>query len=154
MDDRIRASDADRDRVTARLREHFAARLNSDELDERISAALHAKTFGDLRQVMTDLPEPGLTPWAAQRPVQAAPHWVAQHRRGPRVLPLILLGLIAMLLIPGSGWFLFAFLQLVLMFWLVVGLAGLIVASRFRRRGHRHWGPGASQHWPGPGPWR
>ena len=33
----IRVSDADRDRVTARLREHFAeGRLTSDELDERI----------------------------------------------------------------------------------------------------------------------
>ncbi len=41
MDDRIRISDADRERVTARLREHFAeGRLTSEELDERISAAL------------------------------------------------------------------------------------------------------------------
>jgi len=47
MDDRIRASDADRDRATARLREHFAAgRLAPGELDERLSAALNAKTFG------------------------------------------------------------------------------------------------------------
>ena len=57
MDDHIRVSDADRDRVTARLREHFAeGRLTSDELDERISAALNAKTFGDLRPLMADLP--------------------------------------------------------------------------------------------------
>ncbi|HKA95790.1 MAG TPA: DUF1707 domain-containing protein, partial [Streptosporangiaceae bacterium] len=41
MDDRIRVSDADRDRVAARLRDHFAeGRLTQDELDERISAAL------------------------------------------------------------------------------------------------------------------
>jgi len=34
MDERIRASDADRDHITTRLREHFAAgRLTSDELD-------------------------------------------------------------------------------------------------------------------------
>jgi hypothetical protein len=47
MDERIRASDADRDHITARLREHFAAgRLTSDELDERVSAALKAKTHG------------------------------------------------------------------------------------------------------------
>ena len=59
MDDRIRASDADRDHVTARLREHFAAgRLTADELDERISAALNAKTHGELRPLMADLPEP------------------------------------------------------------------------------------------------
>ena len=49
MDDRIRASDTDREHATARLREHFAAgRLTSDELDERISAALNAKTYGEL----------------------------------------------------------------------------------------------------------
>ena len=59
MDDHIRVSDADRERVTARLREHFAeGRLTSDELDERISAALNAKTFGDLRPLMADLPGP------------------------------------------------------------------------------------------------
>jgi hypothetical protein len=50
MDDSIRVSDADRDRVTAQLRDHFAAgRITPGELDERLSAALNAKTFGDLR---------------------------------------------------------------------------------------------------------
>ena len=58
--DRIRVSDADRERVTTKLRDHFAAgRLNREELDERITAALNAKTVGDLRQVMTDLPGDG-----------------------------------------------------------------------------------------------
>ena len=42
-DDRIRVSDADRERAAARLREHFAeGRLSPDELDERIAAALTA----------------------------------------------------------------------------------------------------------------
>ena len=72
MDDHIRVSDADRDRVTARLREHFAeGRLTQDELDERISAALNAKTFGDLRPLMADLPEPVPAP---PRPA-AHPRW-------------------------------------------------------------------------------
>ena len=52
MDDRMRASDADREAVAARLRDHYAeGRLTQDELDERISVALSAKTFGDLRHV-------------------------------------------------------------------------------------------------------
>ena len=83
MDDRIRVSDADRDRVTARLREHFAeGRLTQDELDERISAALSAKTFGDLRRVMADLPEPAPVPPPRAVPPHpwAGPHWIA-HRR-------------------------------------------------------------------------
>ena len=59
MDDRIRVSDADRDRVTAQVRDHFAAgRITPGELDERLSAALNAKTFGDLRRIMADLPGP------------------------------------------------------------------------------------------------
>ena len=72
MDDRIRISDADRDRVTARLRDHFAeGRLTPDELDERVTAALNAKTFGDLRRVMADLPGPAPQPPRAQ-PLAAA----------------------------------------------------------------------------------
>ncbi len=61
MDEHIRVSDADRERIIERLREHYAeGRLTSDELDERVTAALSAKTFGELRAVMTDLPEPEL----------------------------------------------------------------------------------------------
>jgi DNA-binding PadR family transcriptional regulator len=57
IDDRIRTSDADRDRVTARLRDHYAeGRLTHAELDERMTAALTARTFGDLRKIMADLP--------------------------------------------------------------------------------------------------
>jgi Domain of unknown function (DUF1707) len=57
MDDNFRTSDPDRDRVAALLREHFAAgRLTRAELDERITATLNAKTSGDLRRVLADLP--------------------------------------------------------------------------------------------------
>ena len=41
MNDRLRASDADRDRAAAQLQVHFAAgRLTRDELDVRLAAAL------------------------------------------------------------------------------------------------------------------
>jgi DNA-binding PadR family transcriptional regulator len=56
-DNRIRVSDRDRERATARLRDSFAeGRLTREELDERISAALNARTVGDLRRVTADLP--------------------------------------------------------------------------------------------------
>jgi Domain of unknown function (DUF1707) len=59
MDDRFRTWDADRDRVAALLRDHFAAgRLTPEELDARLTATLNAKTFGDLRRVLADLPVP------------------------------------------------------------------------------------------------
>src|SRR5215831_10555442 len=104
-DDRIRISDADRERVAARLREHFAqGRLSPDELDERISAALTAKTIGDLRPIMADLPDPAPV---APQPRQSRP-WAMRrapvYRRGPRLLPLVILVLIAALVIPGASW--------------------------------------------------
>jgi DNA-binding PadR family transcriptional regulator len=58
-EDRIRISDHDREHATARICDHFAeGRLTREELDERITAALNARTAGDLRRVMADLPGP------------------------------------------------------------------------------------------------
>jgi Domain of unknown function (DUF1707) len=56
-DPRIRASDADRDRTVALLREHHAAgRLTAEEFHERLDAALNAKTLGELDELLADLP--------------------------------------------------------------------------------------------------
>jgi Domain of unknown function (DUF1707) len=56
-DPRIRASDADRDRVAALLREHHAAgRLTAEEFDDRMTQALEAKTLGELDELLADLP--------------------------------------------------------------------------------------------------
>jgi Domain of unknown function (DUF1707) len=138
MDDQIRASDADREHATARLREHFAAgRLTSEELDQRISAALTAKTQGELRQLMADLPEPApAVPWAAQRPYPAAPPWMVR-RRGPRFLPVLLLVLLAALLFPAGHWLFFGVFQVLLVFWLLACLSRISAMSRPRRH-HRH----------------
>jgi len=58
MDDHLRASDADRDRVAMLLRVHFAAgRLTRGELDDRLDTALAAATLGDLRRALAGLPE-------------------------------------------------------------------------------------------------
>jgi len=56
-DPRIRASDADRDRTTALLREHHAAgRLTAEEFADRMDKALGAKTVGELDELLADLP--------------------------------------------------------------------------------------------------
>ncbi len=56
-DPRIRASDADRDRTAAMLREHHAAgRLSAEEFNERLDQAYAAKTMGELDQLLADLP--------------------------------------------------------------------------------------------------
>jgi len=56
-DPRIRASDADRDRAAALLREHHAAgRLTAEEFNERMDKALEAKTLGEIDELLADLP--------------------------------------------------------------------------------------------------
>src|SRR5258705_13310090 len=56
-DPKIRASDADRDRTAAALREHLAAgRLTTEEFDERLDKVYAAKTLGELDDLMADLP--------------------------------------------------------------------------------------------------
>ena len=148
MDDRIRVSDADRERVAERLREHFAqGRLSSEELDERISAALGAKTFGDLRRIMTDLPEPELVQPQARGYAPWGPGPRGILVRGPRLFPLAMLALIAALVIPGAGWVFFAFLQVVLALWLLACVAGIFAMARLRRRWRRQWQSADGIYW-------
>jgi Domain of unknown function (DUF1707) len=53
----IRASDEDRDRVAGLLQEHHAeGRLSAEEFSERMDAALHARTLGELDELLADLP--------------------------------------------------------------------------------------------------
>ena len=139
MDDSIRVSDADRDRVTAQLRDHFAAgRITPGELDERLSAALNAKTFGELRRIMADLPGPVPAPLgAAPGPLRATPAWAV--RRHPPFPPLILLALLAALLIPGTGWLLTAFVNVILLFWVMTFAVGAVAFGQSQRR-HHHGG--------------
>jgi hypothetical protein len=153
MNDRLRVSDADRDHVAALLRDHYAeGRLSTGELDERLTAALNAKTSGELRRVLADLPGPGPRPGAGAFPPgegvfpprggllrpAAGPVWM-RRRRGPRVLPLVALALVIALLIPGTGSVIVAVLQAVLLLWLVACLAGIFIAARFYRRVRRDW---------------
>jgi hypothetical protein len=137
--DSIRVSDADRDRVTVQLRDHFAAgRITSGELDERLSAALNAKTFGDLRRIMADLPGPVPAPLGAVPPPRATPAWAV--RRRPPFPPLILLALLVVLLVPGAGWLLAALVNVILLFWLMAFVVGVFAFGRSQRRRHHHAG--------------
>ena len=57
----IRASDSDRDRVAAGLREHCAVgRITVDELHERLEDVSAARTIGQLEEITADLPEEDL----------------------------------------------------------------------------------------------
>jgi Flp pilus assembly protein TadB len=64
----VLASDADRDAVTDRLRDAAGeGRLQSEELEERVDAALRARTYGELRRLVADLPRDGKEPWLRPR---------------------------------------------------------------------------------------
>jgi hypothetical protein len=161
MNDRMRISDSDRDRTAAQLRDYYAeGRLSPEELDERVTDALNAKTAGDLRRLMSDLPSSapatggpayGAPPWERQRPT---PAWGGRRRRGPRVLPILLLLLIAAILLPG-GFVFFALLKVFLLFWLLVAVAGMIAGLVFRHKTRRFFrdraGQWQGQSWGGPG---
>ncbi|MEW9528959.1 DUF1707 domain-containing protein [Microbispora sp. NPDC049125] len=54
----MRASDGDRDRVAAGLREHMAeGRLSLDEFNERLEQVYESRTYGELAKLTSDLPE-------------------------------------------------------------------------------------------------
>jgi hypothetical protein len=57
----MRASDADRDKAAAALREHCAqGRIDVEELNDRLEGVYSARTLGDLQRVTEDLPEEDL----------------------------------------------------------------------------------------------
>ncbi|GII75652.1 hypothetical protein Sru01_06340 [Sphaerisporangium rufum] len=74
----MRASDGDRDKVAAALREHCAqGRLTMEEFHERLELAYQGRTMGDLQKLTADLPDIDLN---AMRAAQPAP--VKRSKRG------------------------------------------------------------------------
>jgi hypothetical protein len=69
----LRASDADRDAVTERLRQAAVeGRLEAWELEERLHTALRARTYGELDRLLRDLPGKRQTAPAARTAVGLA----------------------------------------------------------------------------------
>ena len=63
----LRASDRDRDQVVEILRVAAGdGRITAEELDERLDAALSARTIGDLSGLTADLPTEGMPPQAKE----------------------------------------------------------------------------------------
>jgi Domain of unknown function (DUF1707) len=117
----IRASDADRDRAVDRLREHcVAGRLTEEERQERVAAALAARTLGDLGELMTDLPgldrlpdaslrRPGRARASSARPVRAGrPGWprapLSEDAAAMVCLSLVVVAYLATGLATGIWW--------------------------------------------------
>jgi uncharacterized protein DUF1707 len=91
----LRASDADRDAVADRLRQAtLEGRLDAEEFEERLGAALHARTYGELRRLVSDLPSvrPRVSPFVIALKVLAA---------------LIVLMVAAVVLVMAAAWWVF-----------------------------------------------
>jgi hypothetical protein len=129
--DGLRASDDDRERAAADIREHFAlGRLTSDELSERLDRAYAARTTAELQALRADLP--ALPPSArssaaelAARRSELTRHLV--QRTGAALVPFLICTLV----------------------WLVSGASGsfwpawalVIAAIPLVRNGWRLYGP-------------
>ncbi len=101
----IRASDQDRDAIAQRLQEAFAdRRLDDDEFDQRMRAALTARTHGDLDHLVADLPAAAPAGPAARPPLRPGRFAIALKssiRRGGRWrVPEHLTSVVY----KGSGW--------------------------------------------------
>jgi hypothetical protein len=112
----MRASDADRDAVLSELSEHFqAGRLTAEEFDERAGQALAARTYGELRDLLRDLPSTRPRPRASAATSSAVPPERPSWR--PALLPVAALaGIgIAVAMSVGVGHHRSGFLWLVLL---------------------------------------
>lgn len=83
--DRLLASDADRDGAVNQLSEAFSqGRLSRAELEQRMSAALSARTYGELDDVLQGLG--GMRREVRSHPVKKAVFWVVGALSSPFVL--------------------------------------------------------------------
>jgi Flp pilus assembly protein TadB len=114
----LRASDADRDAVIDRLREAACeGRLEADELEQRVDGALRARTYGELAELLTDLPGDSRVPWrragSRANPV-ARSALLGAGLLVAVTLVLALVVLVALLVLAAAAWWI-AFV----LFWLV-----------------------------------
>jgi hypothetical protein len=107
---RLRASDADRDRVAAILGAAYSeGRLSQDEYDERLHGALSARTYADLDRLVSDLPTPHTAvvppvPGTNGLAIASLACGIAQFVVGPLgTVPAIVLGHLARGQIRRSG---------------------------------------------------
>jgi hypothetical protein len=128
----IRASDADRESVVERLRAAAGeGRIAAHELEQRVTAALKAKTYGELDATVVDLPtdRSGRRPSAGGRAVATArAHPVLVVAALPIVIAVVAV-VIAVMIVLAMAWAMVMVVMLVLMH------------DRRRYRGRPPWGP-------------
>lgn len=109
--ERMRAADADRERVAEQLRRaHAEGRLDLVEYDERVQAAWAARTYGDLAAMTADLPELRPAPAVAKTRPEPGPGIDADvsDRRGAvgvwAFVSILNLGIWAIISLAATSW--------------------------------------------------
>jgi hypothetical protein len=134
----LRASDADREHIAERLRKAASeGRLLAEELEQRLGAALRARTYGELDALVADLPDRAPARRAGSLTYLRQPAIAL----GVLVLAAALLAAVALII---TGTILAGGLWLLLGFWLF--------GCRSRRYYGRHYSRGWQQvrdpaHW-------
>lgn len=129
-DANLRAADADRERIAERLRiSHTEGRIDLTEFQQRLERCYEAKTLGELRELVKDLPQPD------EHGARRSFGWFQPWRLAP--IALILLALLVVS--AGAGhrdswlWIPFVFLVWKMSWW---RRRRWLVGTR---RGPRHW---------------
>ena len=145
----LRASDADRDQFVDRL--HKAAtegRIGSDELEQRVSQALKARTYNDLEATVADLPRPRSRGGQIQRQRTAGQWAVSTVRANPALLLFVIPVLAVTLAMVVAATIVWSVLMIVMM---IVGgrrhgpplpwahMGGQAMRTCGRRGAGRHW---------------
>jgi Domain of unknown function (DUF1707) len=121
----LRASDADRDAVAERLRQAAVeGRLDPDELEQRLDAALRAKTYGDFDRLLVDLPAKPVK-WERRRGGVAP---VASFAVVTVLRALVALAILGAVLVAAAATF---------AWWMVGLVVFLVLRSSHGCRGHR-----------------
>ncbi|HEY2007067.1 MAG TPA: DUF1707 domain-containing protein [Solirubrobacteraceae bacterium] len=128
----LRASDAEREHVASLLR-HAATegRLAPEELDERMGAALSARTYGELDAVLFDLPASAHLPERRSRSIARRP--VMALAAATAIVMVVVFAIVSALIGSGHAGH-HGFADGAPIIWLVWAIIGW---RYFARRSHR-----------------
>lgn len=137
----LRASDADRDRAIERLRQAASeGRLSTEELEQRLEAALSARTYAQLDALVADLPGRRLAVPAETRRLA----WVPPALGLAIAIPVVL-AVVAVVVLALAGVFTMWWLWLVVGWWFFGHPRRRIYGARYGRSLHRCGGWHASR---------
>jgi hypothetical protein len=121
----LRASDADRDAIVERLRKAAGeGRISSEELEERVDAALRARTYGELEWLIADLPHTDVA--RRRRPSLARSAYLGAGALAAVTIPLLVMAVVIVFVVAAAA--------LTAAWWIVAIALWMIFRGHARRR--------------------